>query len=57
MGVYEQHNQYARQKYFIPMVRYTNHLANIFMNIDENYRKLKNNRKQINKVVSTKITH
>ena len=23
------------------MVRYTNHLTNIFMNIDENYRKIK----------------
>ena len=31
----------AETKHFIPMIRYTNHLPNIFMNIDENYRKLK----------------
>ena len=39
------------------MVKYTYNLINIFMNIDESYRKLKKNRKHTNKVVSTENTH
>ena len=34
-----------------------NQLTNIFMNIDENYRKLKKNWKRINKVYLQKKTH
>ena len=38
--------------YVIPSVRQMNLLTIVFMNIDENYRKLKKNRKRIIKVVS-----
>ena len=47
----------AETSFFIPMLRYTKHLTNIFVNMDENDRKLKKNQTPINKVVSSNISH